>query len=60
MADHASHLIVHGVLHLLGHDHERAAEATRMEALEIAVLADLGIDDPYRLPARAAAQAAEA
>src|SRR5262245_13444972 len=38
MADHASHLIVHGVLHLMGHDHERAADAARMEALEIAVL----------------------
>jgi probable rRNA maturation factor len=54
MADHTSHLIVHGVLHLLGHDHERAADAARMEAREIAVLAGLGIGDPYRLPARAA------
>jgi probable rRNA maturation factor len=60
MADHTSHLIVHGVLHLLGHDHERAADAARMEALEIAVLAGLGIGDPYRLPARAAARAAGA
>jgi probable rRNA maturation factor len=59
MADHTRHLIVHGVLHLLGHDHERTADAARMEALEIAVLADLGVGDPYRLPARAAAQAAE-
>lgn len=60
MAAHTSHLIVHGVLHLLGYDHERAADAARMEALEVAVLADLGIGDPYRLPARAAALAAGA
>jgi probable rRNA maturation factor len=50
---HLSHLIVHGVLHLLGYDHESAAEARRMEALERKVLAGLGIPDPYR--ARAAA-----
>jgi probable rRNA maturation factor len=56
MAAHTSHLIVHGVLHLLGHDHECAADAARMEALEVAVLAGLGIGDPYRLPARAAAR----
>ncbi len=47
MADHTSHLIVHGVLHLLGHDHERTTEAARMEAIEVAVLAGLGIGDPY-------------
>ncbi|HWA43465.1 MAG TPA: rRNA maturation RNase YbeY [Hypericibacter adhaerens] len=51
-AHHLSHLIVHGVLHLLGHDHERPAEARRMEALERKVLAGLGIPDPYR-PRRA-------
>jgi probable rRNA maturation factor len=45
---HLSHLIVHGVLHLLGYDHETAAEARRMEALERKVLAGLGIPDPYR------------
>ena len=45
---HLSHLIVHGVLHLLGYDHESAAEARRMEALEREVLAGLGIPDPYR------------
>jgi probable rRNA maturation factor len=47
-ADHVSHLIVHGTLHLLGHDHEIDAEAERMEALEIEALARLGIADPYR------------
>jgi probable rRNA maturation factor len=45
---HLSHLIVHGVLHLLGYDHESAAEARRMEAIERKVLAGLGIPDPYR------------
>lgn len=44
---HASHLIVHGFLHLLGFDHEEDEEAERMEALETAILADLGIADPY-------------
>src|SRR5262249_12330194 len=48
LADHASHLIVHGVLHLLGYDHVVEAEADRMEALERAVLTRLGIADPYR------------
>jgi probable rRNA maturation factor len=47
-ADHAVHLTVHGVLHLLGHDHASDAQARRMEALEIAILDDLGIADPYR------------
>jgi len=51
LADHLSHLIVHGVLHLLGHDHMDAAEAERMEALEVSVLAGLGIGDPYRVTA---------
>lgn len=48
--DHLSHLVVHGVLHLLGHDHETDADARRMEALERRVLAGLGIADPYRRP----------
>jgi probable rRNA maturation factor len=48
LADHLAHLVVHGVLHLLGFDHEKAAEAERMERLETAVLAGLGIADPYR------------
>ena len=50
LADHLAHLVVHGVLHLLGFDHEIAAEAERMEALETRVLAGLGVADPYRLP----------
>jgi probable rRNA maturation factor len=48
LADHVAHLIVHGVLHLLGHDHETEAEAEAMEALEVEALARLGIADPYR------------
>ncbi|WP_136439589.1 rRNA maturation RNase YbeY [Pacificoceanicola onchidii] len=47
-ADHVTHLIVHAVLHLLGYDHIRDADATVMEGLETAILGKLGIDDPYR------------
>lgn len=47
LADHMSHLVVHGVLHLLGHDHEAAAARARMERAERAVLRRLGIADPY-------------
>lgn len=47
LADHLSHLVVHGVLHLLGHDHEDEAEAEAMEALETGILAAIGIADPY-------------
>ena len=46
-ADHWAHLTVHGVLHLLGHDHEEDAQAAMMEDLERRVLAGLGIADPY-------------
>ena len=45
--EHATHLIVHGVLHLLGYDHESEAEAGRMERIEIEILKGLGIPDPY-------------
>jgi probable rRNA maturation factor len=44
---HYAHLLVHGTLHAQGHDHEIDAEAKLMEALETAVLAGLGFDDPY-------------
>ena len=47
ICDHLSHLVVHGVLHLLGYDHEKPAGARRMEELEVRVLAGLGIPDPY-------------
>jgi probable rRNA maturation factor len=47
-ADHAAHLALHGTLHLIGYDHEKASEALIMEALEIELLAYLGIADPYR------------
>jgi probable rRNA maturation factor len=48
--DHATHLIVHGLLHLLGYDHELGeAEADHMEELERAALASLGIADPYTI-----------
>lgn len=47
---HAAHLVVHGFLHLLGYDHEEEEEARQMEGLEIAVLAALGIPDPYDDP----------
>jgi probable rRNA maturation factor len=48
-AHHAAHLAVHGVLHLLGHDHMKPREAVGMEALEKRILAGLGIADPYVL-----------
>jgi len=47
VADHLRHLVVHGVLHLAGHDHEDDAAAERMERLETRILADLGVGDPY-------------
>jgi len=46
-ADHLSHLIIHGMLHLLGYDHDADADAANMESLEIKLLAGLGITDPY-------------
>lgn len=47
LPDHLSHLVVHGVLHLLGRDHEDDAEAEEMEAEEREILAELGVADPY-------------
>jgi probable rRNA maturation factor len=47
LADHLSHLVAHGTLHLLGYDHENDADAQAMEALETGILGGLGIADPY-------------
>jgi probable rRNA maturation factor len=47
MGDHLQHLVVHGVFHLLGYDHIGDDEAEAMESLERAVLANLGVPDPY-------------
>ncbi len=47
MPDHVMHLLVHGILHLLGYDHIRDQDATLMETLETQILADMGIADPY-------------
>ncbi|MCS6996149.1 MAG: rRNA maturation RNase YbeY [Casimicrobiaceae bacterium] len=46
-ADHHAHLVVHGLLHALGFEHETEADAAEMEALEVEVLARLGIKNPY-------------
>jgi probable rRNA maturation factor len=46
-ADHLSHLAVHGFLHLLGYDHDNESQAEEMERLERAILARLGVPDPY-------------
>ncbi len=50
MLDHAAHLTIHGTLHALGYDHIDSREARHMEALETAILAEIGITDPYHLP----------
>ncbi len=47
LEDHATHLIVHGTLHLVGYDHMDDASAAAMEALEVKALASLGIANPY-------------
>lgn len=47
LADHVTHLIVHGLLHCLGYDHEADADAAHMESLETRILARLGVADPY-------------
>lgn len=53
LADHYAHLVVHGCLHLLGHDHIDDHEADAMETLERKLLAQFAIADPYGLPAEA-------
>ncbi|GAC1307351.1 MAG: rRNA maturation RNase YbeY [Steroidobacteraceae bacterium] len=45
---HWAHMVVHGVLHLQGHDHETALEAVKMQSLETQILEQLGFSDPYR------------
>lgn len=57
LADHVAHLLVHGTLHLLGHDHEADAEAKAMEALETEALARIGVASPYGDEAAGAAAA---
>jgi probable rRNA maturation factor len=47
VADHATHLVIHGMLHLLGHDHVDDEEAEAMEALEVKALASMGLHNPY-------------
>lgn len=47
MSHHVTHLVVHGILHLLGYDHIEDADAGLMEGLEARILASLGVDDPY-------------
>ena len=46
-ADHFTHLVVHGFLHILGYDHEEEGDAFDMEGLETRILASLGVPDPY-------------
>jgi probable rRNA maturation factor len=48
MRDHAAHLVVHGLLHLAGHDHAQEGPAEIMETLEIAVLDGMGVSNPYK------------
>ena len=47
LADHCAHLVVHGMLHLQGYDHDTVRDARVMEARETALLARLGVSDPY-------------
>ncbi len=49
LADHTCHLVIHGVLHLMGYDHQQDAAAQVMEDLERQLLAGLGVSDPYAL-----------
>ena len=59
LAAHAQHLLTHGILHLIGHDHDGAAAADVMERLEIDILARRGIDNPYAADAADAADAGD-
>ncbi|MBV9572201.1 MAG: rRNA maturation RNase YbeY [Alphaproteobacteria bacterium] len=52
LLNHVLHLAVHGVLHLLGYDHDIPAEAETMEAREVEILSQIGVPDPYRQPDR--------
>ena len=45
--DHFIHMLIHSILHLCGHDHEQEAEAEEMESIEIQILSDMGIKNPY-------------
>ncbi|WP_363347620.1 rRNA maturation RNase YbeY [Methylocystis echinoides] len=47
LSDHAAHMVIHGFLHLIGYDHETAAEAEEMEGLERRIALRLGLRDPY-------------
>ena len=57
MVAHLQHLVIHGLLHLLGHDHENEVEAAEMEDLERLILARIGHPDPYSYPEAAARRA---
>lgn len=56
LTNHIIHLVIHGVLHILGHDHQTARQAALMEQLERDVLAIMAIADPYQMPARETAR----
>jgi probable rRNA maturation factor len=49
MTEHVTHLVIHGVLHLLGYDHIRDPDATLMQTIEAEILGKLGYDDPYSI-----------
>ena len=49
ISDHFLHLVLHGILHLIGYDHEIEADAVTMESLEVAVLKEVGVQDPYEV-----------